>query len=218
MTANHTDAAGHRLERDDRDARALAVNARARAMFEGRYQGATIRLRTVLHHRPVIRSFTRSFAISMRNWHIATTVPRAALGDAALATQVEAGMLKKVGAALAHFRQRVEHAERAAGLAALDLSLIGHGHSYEEDTPVLGPVAMQVHELFLLCDKFLDLSTALYSFGQISGDEASTNLLEVKRRLQGVITSIRNQRRLALTRVNDSAGPRPAFMAEPDPG
>ncbi len=197
-------------------ARLLAANAKARAMFDKSYQGASIGLKTVLHHRSVIRIFTRSFAVAMRNWHIATTVPRAAVGSTTVAAEAEAAMLKKVDETLAYFRGKLAEREARARLAAVDLSLIRHGEAFVEETRVVGPVAVRMHELMLVCDKFLDASAAFYAFGQIDGTAANLELLDVKRRLQGVIASIRNHRRSALERVREMKAP-PAMVSS-DPG
>lgn len=197
----------------ERHATLVAAGLKAKTQFADKYEGASIRLKTVLHNRPVIRSFKRIFNISMRNWYIATSVPRASLGDAALAAQVEAGMLKKISESTAHFKQKISQCQAIATEAEVDFDLISHGAEYVDDTRVIGPVAMQMRELFLLADRYLDLTQALYSFAQISGDEANNASFEVKKRLEGVSTSIRNYRRIALEKVNDSGKNRQGFKA-----
>ena len=59
----------------DRHATLVAANLKAKIQFADRYEGASIRLKTTLHNRPVIRSFKRIFNTGMRNWYIATSVP-----------------------------------------------------------------------------------------------------------------------------------------------
>lgn len=197
----------------DRHATLVAANLKAKIQFADRYEGASIRLKTTLHNRPVIRSFKRIFNTGMRNWYIATSVPRASLGDSSLAAQVEAGMLKKVGETITHFKQKVSQCDVVARDANVDFSLISHGAEFADDTRVIGPVAMQLRELFLVTDRFLDLQQALYAFEQVSGDEANNASYDVKKRLEAVATSIRNFRRLALEKVNDSGKNRQGFKA-----
>lgn len=202
----------------DRHATLVAANLKAKNQFADKFEGASIRLKTVLHNRPVIRSFKRIFNISMRNWYIATSVPRSSLGDAALASQVEAGMIKKVAETVAYFKQRISQAEVISRDAEIDFGLISHGAEYVDDTRVIGPVAMQMRELFLLSDRYLDVTQALYSFAQITGDEASNASFEVKKRLEAASTSIRNFRRLSLAKVNDAGKNREGFKAVTDDG
>lgn len=197
----------------DRHATLVAANLKAKTQFADKYEGASIRLKTTLHNRPVIRSFKRIFNTGMRNWYIATSVPRASLGDSSLAAQVEAGMLKKVGETIAHFRQKVSQCDVVARDADVDFSLISHGAEFADDTRVIGPVAMQLRELFLLSDKYLDLMQALYAFEQATGDDANNASFDVKKRLEAVATSIRNFRRMALEKVNDSGKNRQGFKA-----
>lgn len=186
-------------------------NAKAKALFTDKFEGASIRLKTVLHNRAVIRSFRRSYNISMRNWYIATTVTRSALGDATLASQSETRMLKKITEVSSAFKNKVAQCDAIAKDGGVDFSLIGHDHQFEDDTRIVGPVAMQLRELYLLCDRFLDLTSALYAYGQIDSTQASTNQHDVKRKLDGVITSIRNTRRLALNAVNEAGKARSGF-------
>ncbi|ABD71967.1 hypothetical protein Rfer_4280 (plasmid) [Rhodoferax ferrireducens T118] len=197
----------------DRHATLIAANMKAKTQFADKYEGASIRLKTILHNRPVIRSFKRIFNISMRNWYIATSVPRASLGDASLASQVEAGMLKKIGETIEYFKKQIKQCEIVAADGEVDFALISHGAEFTDDTRVIGPVAMQLRQLFLMADHYLDLTQALYSFAQITGDEANNASYEVKKRLEAASTSIRNFRRLSLEKVNDSGKNREGFKA-----
>jgi len=196
-----------------RDELALQANAKAKEMFLHKYEGATIELPTVLHNRPVVRMFKRSFNIAMRNWHIATTVPRSALGESTLATLVETGMLKKVSETVKYFKTECQKLEVIGNDASINFALISHGYEFKDDTKVIGPVAMQLRELFLTVDRFIDLNALIYSFGQITGEQASNNTYEVKRKVEGVITSIRNFRIMALNRVNEQGKSREGFKA-----
>lgn len=213
--AEKTTAPAHRVipSPAERHATLIAAGLKAKTQFADKYEGASIRLKTVMHNRPVIRSFKRIFNISMRNWYIATSVPRSSLGDAALASQVEAGMLKKISESIAFFKQKISQCQAIATETEVDFNLISHGAEYVDDTRVIGPVAMQMRELFLLSDRYLDLTQALYSFAQISGDEANNASFDVKKRLEAVSTSIRNYRRIALEKVNDSGKNRQGFKA-----
>lgn len=201
------------LSPQKRDELALQANAKAKEMFLHKYEGATIELPTVLHNRPVVRMFKRSFNIAMRNWHIATTVPRSALGESTLATLVETGMLKKVADTVKHFRTECQKLEVIGNDANINFGLISHGYEFKDDTKIIGPVAMQLRELFIVVDRFIDLNALVYSFGQISADQASNNTYEVKKKVEGVITSIRNYRIMALNRVNEQGKSREGFKA-----
>ena len=197
----------------ERHALLVAENVKAKTQFTDKYEGATIKLKTVLHNRAVIRSFKRVYAISMRNWFIATNVARSGKGDSSLASSVEQGMLKKVSENIDFFKKKIQHCEIIAADADVDFSLISHGSVFTDDTPVVGPVAMQLRELFLCSDKYLDLTQALYSFAQITGDEANIASFEVKRRLEAVSTSIRNFRKVTLNKVNENGNARTGFKA-----
>lgn len=197
----------------ERDAALRLANTKARKQFTEKFEGAFIPLKIVLFNRPVVREFNRTFHISMRNWYTATTVPRSALGDSTLANQVEAGMLKKVTETVKWFKNKIEQCEVIAKDDKVDFDLIGHGASYEETVPVIGPVAMQMHGMFKLADRYLDLMSALYSFGQIDGEASSNATYEVKKRLNAVATSIRNFRRMALQKVNEQGRSRDGFKA-----
>jgi len=201
------------LSPQKRDELAVQANAKAKEMFLHKYEGATIELPTVLHNRPVVRMFKRSFNIAMRNWHIATTVPRSALGESTLATLVEAGMLKKVSDTVKLFRTECQKLEVIGNDAGINFALISHGYEFRDDTKVIGPVAMQLRELFLVVDRFIDLNALVYSFSQISGEQASNNTYEVKKKVEGVITSIRNYRIMALNKVNEQGKSREGFKA-----
>lgn len=201
-----------------RQAMLVAANVKAKNQFAEKYEGAVIKLNTVLHNRSVIRAFKRIFAISLRNWYIATTVPRSALGDSMMASQVEQAMLRKIGEAVKFFEQKISQCEAVAADASVDFSLIGHASEFVDDTRVIGPVSMQLRSLFLKADRFLDLTQALYSFGQADIDSANNASYEVKVRLDAVSTSIRNHRVMALQKVNQSGKARDGFKPVPVDG
>lgn len=201
------------LSAQKRDELAVQANAKAKEMFSNKFEGATISLPTVLHNRPVVRMFKRSFNIAMRNWHIATTVPRSALGESTLATLIETGMLKKVTDTVKYFKTECQKLEVIGNDAQINFGLISHGYEFKDDTKVIGPVAMQLRELFLTVDRFIDLNALVYSYGQISGEQASNNTYEVKKKVEGVITSIRNYRIMALNKVNEQGKSREGFKA-----
>ena len=191
----------------------VAANVKAKTLFSDKYEGASIRVKTVMHNRSVIRAFKRIFNISMRNWYIATTVPRSSPGNAGLASQVEQGMIKKINEASEFFKKKITLCEHIATEAEIDFGLISHGKEYVDDTRVIGPVAMQLRDLFLKADRYLDLTSALYSFGHMDSDAASNASFDVKKHLEATSTSIRNFRRLALEKVNDSGKARPGFKS-----
>lgn len=152
----------------------------------------------------------------MRNWQIATTVPRLHPETKSLACQVEAQMLKKVGDTLTHFESRQKRYCELAQANGVDLALIRHADAFVEHVTVIGPVAMRLQLLFLTCDRFLDASAGLYAFGQIDGDVAYHDILEVKGRLQSTIATVRNQRKMVLELVTPR---RPdSFTAPAQPG
>jgi hypothetical protein len=197
----------------EKDAALLKMNQQAKALFADKYEGASIKLPTRLHNRAVIRAWKRGFNIGMRNWYIATNTPRSALGDTALATQVESGMLKKINEVTAHFTKHVTAAEATAKDAGVDFGLISHGAAYEEETRLIGPVAMKMRQMFLAADKYLDYQTALYTYGELTAEESNNSSYDVKKRLDAVATSIRNFRTLALNKVNESGKGREGFKS-----
>lgn len=197
----------------DKDAALLKMNQQAKSLFADKYEGASIKLPTKLHNRAVIRAWKRSFNIGMRNWYIATNTPRSALGDSALATVVESGMLKKINEVTTHFTKQITAAEATANDAKVDFSLISHGAVYEEETRLIGPVAMKLRQMFLAADKYLDYQLALYTYGELTSEQSNNSSYDVKKRLDAVATSIRNYRTLALNKVNESGKGREGFKA-----
>lgn len=197
----------------ERDAAMRKANQKAKSEFTERFEGAHIPMKTILNNRAVTREFTRGFHISVRNWYTGTNIARTVLGDAALANQVEAGMLKKVKETSDFFRNEVAKCEAIALDAGVDFSLIGHSVAYEETTKIIGPVAMALHGMYKYADKYIDVKQALYAWGQISADESSNSIWEVKKRLQGLAASLRNYRRLALETVNERGKSRNGFKA-----
>lgn len=197
----------------ERDAAMRKANQKAKSEFTERFEGAHIPMKTVLNNRAVTREFTRGFHISVRNWYTATNIARTVLGDVALANQIEAGMLKKVKETSDFFKNEVAKCEAIATDAGVDFSLIGHSVAYEEITKIIGPVAMGLHAVYKNADKYIDNKQALYAWGQISADEASNSIWEVKKRLQGLAASLRNYRRLSLETVNERGKSRSGFKA-----
>jgi hypothetical protein len=188
---------------------------KAKDDFQKKYQGATLKLPVVLHHRPVVRSFTRSFNTSMRNWYIATTVARSALGDGAIAAQIEQAMILKVRDTTTRIKTQSEQLIVLAKDADADPGLLAHGFEHKETVTVLGPVAMQLRELYLAADKYLDMVTLAYTYSLMSGDDAATAAFQVKRSLESVGTSIRNRRIDVLKQVNQAGKQRQGYKQTP---
>lgn len=191
----------------------LKANMSAKAQFADKYEGASIKLSTKLHNRAVIRAFKRIFHISMRNWYIATNTPRTTLGDSALASKVEAGMLLKIKSVTDHFTTEINGAKALAGDADVDFNLISHGTEYVEEVRVIGPVSMKMREMFMLADKLMDLQGALYAFGVIQSEAVNNTTYDVKKKLEACATSIRNFRTMSLNKVNESGKAREGFKA-----
>jgi hypothetical protein len=139
----------------------LKANISAKAQFADKYEGASIKLATKLHNRAVIRAFKRIFHISSRNWYIATNTPRTTLGDSALASKVEAGMLLKIKSVSDHFTSEINGAKALATDADVDFNLISHGTEFTEEVRVIGPVSMKLREMFIKADLLMDLQGAL---------------------------------------------------------
>ena len=201
------------LSSKERHTALVAANLKARQQFVDKYEGASLRLKTTLHNRPVIREFKRAYNICMRNWHVATSVPSSALGDAGLAVKIEEGMLKKIAETTKYFKLKVAECHAHAKDADVDFSLLSHGVVFTDDTRVIGPVAMQLRQMFLEADRYIDLTQVLYAYSTITGVQAIDVTWDVKRQMQAVSTSLRNFRRLALEKVNTVGGGRDGFRA-----
>lgn len=197
----------------ERDVAMRKANQAAKLQFTEKFEGAHIPMKTVLSNRAVTREFTRAFHITVRNWYVGTNVARTVLGDAALANQIEAGMIKKVKDTTDWFNNEILKSEAIANDAEVDFNLIGHTVHHEEITKIIGPVAMALHGMYKKADKYIDVKQVLYAYGQISADEASNSIWEVKKRLQGLAASLRNYRRIALETVNERGRGRDGFKS-----
>ena len=193
----------------------LNANVAARNFLE-RYQGAVIRYKLRLGNRVVVRLFRRGYAISVRNWYIATTVPRTAIGDNAMSQAVEVAMLAKLSGALKAMDTEIGRTNALLEQESFDKALLSHPDEFRDDQcPAIGPVAMQLLRLYVRADTLVDNLAALYALSVLDQEQHSGGLLQLKRDMEGVAASIRNHRFATLTAVNKAGSSRPGFSAIP---
>lgn len=192
----------------------LRANNAARSFLD-RYQGAVLRCKLRLGNRVVVRLFSRGYAISVRNWHIATTVPRVTLGDHAMSQAVEVAMLGKLSSTRKSLESLASQTEVLMQQIESPAELSHPDEFRDDQCPVLGPVAMQLFRLYVLADKLVDNYAILYAYGVMSQDQHSTSMLELKRELEGATASIRHQRFMTLSAVNKQGMAREGFTPIP---
>lgn len=195
----------------ERQATLEKQSAAAERTFFDKYEGPILRIPTTLNCRETVRAYKRGYAISVKNWYVATNTPRTQLKDGALAAKIEAGMLKKIEETIKWFSSQTEAGNYKAKEAGVDMSVISHGVAFQEETKVIGPVAMKLRSLYQAADAFLMLSGALYTYAEINSDEHNKNKFDVKNKLDAVATSIRNFRAMGLQKVNEEGKGRPGF-------
>jgi hypothetical protein len=188
-------------------------HAKAKQEFLKEFQGAMVTMSTTFHNRSVIRAYRRSYMSIMRNWHLATSLSRAKLKDNGAATKVQDGMLAKLKAAESKLTARLKVLEALAVAAEITdaTKLIKHGNSFTDDVVMLGPVSMKYRAALIQCDQVLDLSTALYTLGELPDSEHQAAAYEVKTLLRGIDSSVRNYRIGVLKRINTEVGARPGY-------
>jgi hypothetical protein len=191
-----------------------AANAKAKAQFLTAYEGATITIPTEFHHRPVIRAYKRTFAIIMRNWWLATNTARSQHPDKTLPAKIEAAMLRKVDEVKKHFAQCIKQCEALVSSADIDAATISHASSFKDDVRFLGPVAMRFREVLLMCDKYLDLTNLLYTFGEIDEKAHGESGYDVRNKLAAIDTSVRNHWIGTRKRINEEGKARPTYKTD----
>jgi len=191
-----------------------AANAKAKAQFLTAYEGATITIMTEFHHRPVVRAYKRTFAIVMRNWWLATNTARALHPDKTLPAKIEAAMLHRIDEVRKHFQQAVKQCEALVANAGADTAAITHVFSYKDEVRFLGPVAMRFREVLLLCDRYLDLVSLLYTFGEINEKAHGEAGFDVRNQLSSIDSTVRNHWTGMRKRLNEEGKARPAFVQD----
>lgn len=188
-----------------------ALNKRAMAKFLGSYQGAICEVNKVFYNRSVIRFVKRSFMRTVLDWHNSTTLVRTQLKNAEMARNIEQSMLKKVAEIRVHFQGRHDQAKAVIDSTALDPSCITHPTRHEEKLVLLGPVSVQVLNTLVLCDRYLDLITLMYTMGEIDDKASNDAQYDVRKKLESLATSLRNHRIRALATLRDNGITREAY-------
>lgn len=203
-----------RADREKREDALIKANDRARKEFVNRYEGTAVSMAINLGNRPVVRQFRKSFDICMRDWHTATSVPRSALGDTALANAAEQRMMLRTTESLNWMKLKIRELEALATTDPdVDFSKAVHANPTCETVKIIGPVGMNLFNLYKHADKLCDYAQVAHIFGVMSSDEHSKLMYEVKERMQRVAAVIRNQRIEVLQRVNELGKNRPNFKS-----
>lgn len=191
-----------------------ALNRAAKARFTQSYEGTIFEPEMHFHHRPVIRFMKRDYTRGVLDWNIATTLARAQLKSAEIASRIEQAMLAKVNDVKEHFTKQRDQMKMLADSSGLALKNVTHPSVHTEKVVLVGPVSVQMSNAVRICDEYLDYVALLYTFGVMDGNQASDAQFDVRNRLKGMSTCLRTHRANVLQKMREAGIVRPGYKSD----